>query len=760
MGAFREKAKAQGVAVGSVLGVLLVDLALRAMLGQGAPVIALLLAVIVAAMYGGIAAGIGATVFGAVIAGSFLIPVPSGLAVPQAEWIRLGLFLAEGVLVSWLVGSRARALAEAHKAVDDLRERDERYQLVLAGSEAAIRDWDVLNKRVELSPRWKQLRGLTDAEVSNSEEEWVKRIHPDDLGRVMNAVELHFNGETPVFSAEYRVCHKDGHWIWITDHGVAQRDSDGRVTRMAGSERDITERKEAEQALQASEQRLRRAIEEAPFPVIVHAEDGAILQVSRALTEITGYSKDDLRTVAQWTERAYGERKTWAQAEIDRLYQLDESVDEGEYWIRTAQGDERIWEFASSPLGLDDSNRRLVISMAADVTERKRAEETVREADRRKDEFLAVLAHELRNPLAPLRSGLELLALHAMPDEIGKVRTMMERQVSHLTRLVDDLLDLSRINRGNIKLQRNILDLNEVIKSAIELATPGITQRRHELKVDCAATSLLVNGDAQRLVQVVSNVLSNAARYTEPGGTIWLRSEVDQSWAVVEIKDTGFGIPPEQLEDVFEMFTQVQEHRSATGGGELGIGLAISRQLVHLHGGSIEAKSDGIGQGSKFVLRLPLEDQVKAAEKPQEEAVVNCRRRVLIVDDNRDAGESMSALLQLRGHTLRIEHDGIEAINAVKAFAPDVVILDIGMPEMDGYEVARRIRALPSGKEVLLIALTGWGQESDKARARAAGFDEHLTKPIDGAFISALIATPGSSTVRPVPSTGFCSPAD
>lgn len=700
---------------------------------------------IVASM-NGVAAGIFATAFGAVIAGTFLIPSEPGSTVPQAEWIRLGLFAAEGCLVSWLVGSRARALMDARKAIRDLKASDERYQLVFAGSEAAIYDWDVRRKRLVVSDRWKELRGLTDAEVSSSEDEWKKGIHPDDFPRVMDAVEGHFRGETTVFFAEYRVRHKDGHWIWIVDHGIAKQDSSGHVVRMAGSERDITERKKAEQALQASEQRLRRAIDEAPFPVLVHAEDGAILQVSKALTEITGFAKDQLKTMDDWTELAYGRKKALARADIERLYELDRSIDEGEYRVRTAQGEERIWEFASSPLGSDAADRKLVISMAADVTDRKRAEQAVRDADRRKDEFLAVLAHELRNPLAPLRSGLELLGVFRVSDEVEKIRTMMERQVSYLTRLVNDLLDMSRVNRGNIELQRKDLDLNEVIDAAIELAAPGIRKRRHELIIERATNSLHVNGDAQRLVQVVSNMLSNAARYMEPEGRIWLRTEVEPGWVSVEIEDTGFGIPPDKLEDVFGMFNQVQEHRAATGGGELGIGLALARQLVDLHNGSIEARSDGLGEGSTFLLRLPLVERTVAVEKPGMATDINLNeRRILIVDDNTDAGDSMSALLELQGHNVQVAYDGVAAIKVVKAFAPDVVLLDIGMPRLDGYEVARRIRSLQNGKDVLLIALTGWGQESDRERAKASGFDEHLTKPVDVAFICALIASHASA---------------
>lgn len=379
-----------------------------------------------------------------------------------------------------------------------------------------------------------------------------------------------------------------------------------------------------------------------------------------------------------------------------------------------------------------------------DVTERKRSEEAVRAADRRKDEFLAVLGHELRNPLAPLRSGLELLELgRDRPELIDRIRSMMERQLGHLVHLVDDLLDLSRITRGEVKLQRMTVDLEKVVAAAIELTQPFIDERGLRVTVAHPAEAAYVFGDFERLTQIVSNLLSNAAKYTAEGGTIEVRTQGTEREALVSVRDTGLGIPEERLEEIFEMFTQVPEHRAHMGGGGLGIGLALSRRLAELHGGTLEAASAGLGMGSEFTLRLPLvETSAVEIKHPAAEGTEarSSPRRVLVVDDNVDAADSLRLVLDLQGHETEVAYDPASALRAVEQFAPDCVLLDIGLPGIDGYETARRIRALPGGDRMRLIAVTGWGQQEDQRRARAAGFDAHLTKPVESSAVSALLA--------------------
>jgi PAS domain S-box-containing protein len=395
----------------------------------------------------------------------------------------------------------------------------------------------------------------------------------------------------------------------------------------------------------------------------------------------------------------------------------------------------------------------LVGGVAIDITERKHAEEALRESARRKDEFLAVLGHELRNPLAPLRNGIELLKEWAGVEPRAKrVLAMMDRQLSHLLRLVNDLLDVSRIGRGKAEIKLGRVDLRAVIDGATEQAQPLMTERRHSLDVQQSAIPLTATGDFERLVQVVANLLTNAATYTEPGGRISLRTELAGGEAVVCVTDTGLGIAREHLDTVFEPFSQVVGQTAQVGARGLGIGLALSREIVRVHGGRIEARSAGLGHGSEFRVSLPL-TQTKAmvhdAQQPVARQMPARARRILVVDDNEDAAESLQRILEVYGHTVRAVGDGSAALEALETFRPTVVLLDIGLPDVDGYEVARRIRATRHGHNICLCAITGWGQAEDKRRAHEAGFDEHMTKPVDLGALTALIAREGRLAIDP-----------
>jgi PAS domain S-box-containing protein len=385
--------------------------------------------------------------------------------------------------------------------------------------------------------------------------------------------------------------------------------------------------------------------------------------------------------------------------------------------------------------------------LTASETERRMAEEALQEADRQKDEFLAQLAHELRNPLAPVRNAVELLRLKA-PDEpeIRWSRDVIERQVSHLTRLIDDLLDVSRITRNKLELRKQRLDLAEVVQAAVETSRPAIEQSGHELTVTLPAEPVYLYGDLVRLAQVLMNLLTNAAKYTEPGGRIWLTAELASDGrpeVVVRVKDTGMGIPAEKLPRLFEMFFQVDRSLERAQGG-LGIGLSLVRRLVELHGGRVEAHSDGPGRGSEFVAHLPaLVEPPKIVPSPRPAAEGETKdsgRRILVVDDNQDSADSLAMLLGMTGHEVETAYDGLEAVEAAERVRPDVVLLDLGMPRLNGYDACRRIREQPWGKDVVLIALTGWGQEEDRRRTAEAGFDGHLVKPVDHAALAELLA--------------------
>jgi signal transduction histidine kinase/DNA-binding response OmpR family regulator len=398
---------------------------------------------------------------------------------------------------------------------------------------------------------------------------------------------------------------------------------------------------------------------------------------------------------------------------------------------------------------------------AAIALDNARLYREVQEADRRKNEFLSMLAHELRNPLAPIRNGVHLLSAAGNSDpRVRDIREMMDRQVQHLVRLVDDLLDLSRFTRGKIRLQKEPAELADVLARAVETCRPFIDQHRHRLTVTMAPEPLWVLGDAVRLAQVVGNLLNNAAKYTEEGGQIRLSAGSEAEEAVIRVRDTGMGIPAEMLGSVFELFTQADRSLDRSEGG-LGIGLTLVRQLVEMHEGRVEAHSDGPGQGSEFVVRLPLlrsqiadgklqnEEKTEAAAASSssdlQSAFCNLQsRRVLVVDDNRDAAESLGLLLEVSGHQVRICHDGASALAAAADYQPEVVLLDIGLPGMNGYEVARRLRGHAATRKALLIALTGYGQAEDEQRAREAGFDHHLIKPADLDALAGLLASPSS----------------
>lgn len=375
----------------------------------------------------------------------------------------------------------------------------------------------------------------------------------------------------------------------------------------------------------------------------------------------------------------------------------------------------------------------------------------VREADRRKDEFLAMLAHEMRNPLAPIRNALHILRQPGVDAAVvERVREMMERQVLHMTRMVDDLLDVSRITRGKIELRKEVVDLASVVNRTVEALRPLIEDRRQELTVDLPPEPVRLEADPTRLEQVLANLLTNAAKYTDQEGHIHLFAQQQGGVLVLRVRDTGMGLAPDMLSRIFEPFVQSGRvlHRSQGG---LGIGLTLVRSLVEMHGGTVQAHSDGLGKGSEFVVRLPILSEQqhivggRPAGGPSAPARAAPKRRILVVDDNVDAAESLALLLRLEGHDVWVAHDGPAALTAVNANAPDIVFLDIGMPVMNGYEVAQRLRQRPGVNNVLLVAMTGWGQEEDRRRSQEAGFDRHLVKPVEPEALQQLLAAlPGS----------------
>lgn len=387
-------------------------------------------------------------------------------------------------------------------------------------------------------------------------------------------------------------------------------------------------------------------------------------------------------------------------------------------------------------------------SRCLDVTERKRAEEQLRklaaelsEADYRKDVFLATLAHELRNPLAPIRNGLEVIKLAEANGMVEQARTMMERQLMQLIRLVDDLLDISRVTQGKLALRRERLEMGGVIDDALETSRPLIEQAGHELMVSMPDEPIFLTGDATRLAQVVSNLLTNSAKYTHQGGHIRLIVRRDAEAVVISVADDGIGIPPAMLDKVFVMFTQVDRTLERTTGG-LGIGLSLVKGLVEMHGGTIKAKSDGEGKGSEFVVRLPVMIEASNLQPSCSTDVqtVMSSHRVLVVDDNRDGANSLAMMLRIMGNETRTAYDGQAGVDVAGEFGPDVILFDIGLPKLNGHEACRKIREKARGKNVVMIAVTGWGQDDDRRSSKEAGFDHHMVKPVDPKALMAMLA--------------------
>lgn len=380
---------------------------------------------------------------------------------------------------------------------------------------------------------------------------------------------------------------------------------------------------------------------------------------------------------------------------------------------------------------------------AADFIERIRVEEALREADCRKNEFLAMLAHELRNPLAPIRNAAQILQLGGDERAVRAVSDMMDRQVGQMVRLVDDLLDVSRISRGKIELRKERVELASVVHHAVEAAHSLYESMNHDLTVTLPSQPIYLNGDPTRLAQIVGNLLNNACKFTDTGGRIRLTVEREGEQAVIQVRDSGIGIAADQLPRIFDMFTQVDcsLERSTSG---LGIGLSLVKNLVEMHGGTVEVHSAGLGQGSEFVVRLPvLADMPKPPPEPAvSEPTPTTARRILVVDDNRDSANSLAMLLKLTGHETHTAYDGLEAVESAATLRPDVVLLDIGLPKLNGYEAARQIRQQPWGKGMVLVALTGWGQAEDRQRSEQVGFDAHMVKPVDLDALRSLLARP------------------
>jgi len=500
-------------------------------------------------------------------------------------------------------------------------------------------------------------------------------------------------------------------------------------------------RRAASEHIKMGEERLRIAIDEAgmgSWDLDLRTHE---LRWSRSHYTLLGLVPDDssFATYEMWRSRVHPADLAGVEAALTQSRDTH-SLYSQEYRIIRADTGAVRWLRVLGRFLYDESGAALRnVGVFFDDTDRKAAEIALREADQRKDIFLATLAHELRNPLAPIRNAAQMLGSPTLgPEQLQWARSVIQRQVKHMALLLDDLLDVARITQGKLDLKRQRITLDSVVDSAVEAVRPLIDSKSHLFTVTLPSKPVALDADPLRLSQVIGNLLTNAAKYTDAGGRITLSGQIEEGTLSLSIKDSGIGIPRESLSGIFEMFYQIEGAGTRSEGG-LGIGLALVNGLVQLHGGTVEAKSEGLGRGSEFVVNLPVTPDLAPRSMTDAIAPAPIGRRILVADDNQDAADSLAMILELGGHDVRVAHDGRAALSVAQTFRPDTVFLDIGMPHLNGYEVAQALRQEPWGSEMYLIALTGWGQESDRQRAIDAGFDRHLTKPVDTVVLEALL---------------------
>ncbi|MFY9627925.1 MAG: PAS domain S-box protein [Methylocystis sp.] len=615
---------------------------------------------------------------------------------------------------------------------------DLQLQLFIEHSPAAMAMFDRNMRYLAASRRWLSDHRFDEPVLGRSHYD----VLPDMPERWKDVHRRALAGEV-IAKAGDRFDRADGTVLWLDWEARPWKNPEGEIRGIVISMEDITARKRIEEALRESEERFRTLTEMSPDCIMVNL-DGRYAYANRAAIrllgaqdagDIVGLSPFDI-VAPEFHERV--RTRTRIVIEEKRETEPKEAL-----W-RRFDGTSVEVEVATRPMIWDGKPAIQVV--ARDITERRQAEEALREADRRKDEFLATLAHELRNPLAPIRNAVYVLKKTDVGDPEGRERArsllpMMERQVDHLVRLVDDLLEVARITSGKIQLRKQHLDLSSVIHQAIETSYPLLQAGEHETNVSLGDERLVVEGDPVRLTQVFANLLNNAAKYTSPQGRIEISMARDGGEAIVSVRDNGIGISDEMLPRIFDLFTQSSRAVPHTKGG-MGVGLALVRNLVEMHGGSVEGRSDGPGHGSEFLVRLPLAVATAPAKALEEAAAPSIRasRRILVVDNEKDVADGLAMLLQVMGANVRVAYDGASALAAVADFKPHLAFVDIGMPGMDGYETARRIRMLPEGGGVVLIALSGWGQDDDRQRAQEAGFDRHCVKPIKFTVLEELLA--------------------
>lgn len=706
-------------------------------------------------------------VFVAVLAG----PAPAAVSVALCAVLAAALFIAPQArpedavaLAVYIVASGGAIvlIERLRRSGEDVRRRErdalareaesagERKLLAAAleSVDAGVHSFDPLTGEAHWDARFRTLFGMAPEEPA-TREALLGRVHPDDRGRVEDAVmKAMVAGGPRRYSVEFRIMRGDGEVRWISSTGFAVTDGGGRP-RVVGTGRDVTERRRVEAALRESEQRFATLAEGSPVLLWVSGPRGNEF-VNRAYLDFIGAQTDQEARGYDWSRYVHPEdRESYLNA-----YQRASAAQtrfSADFRFKRHDGEYRWMRSEATPRFGDDGEFQGHVGATVDITERRHAEEALRVADRQKDEFLAMIAHELRNPLAPIRNASEILALRYAGDSEAAVPIgMLRRQSEHLARLLDDLLDVTLIGQGRIALKRETLEVGVVVGQAIETVGPLAQAKTQLLRLERDDGPFYVNGDRTRLVQSMTNVLQNAVKFTPQGGEIIVGIRDAGPDVAVSVRDTGVGIPAELVARVFDLFVQSERTPDRSQGG-LGIGLSVVKRLVEMHGGAVRVASEGEGRGTTVTLSFPRSEAPATIESLGETS--SAARRVLIVDDSTDAADSLAMLLKLEGHDVTTAYTASAALETAERLLPDVAFIDIGLPQMDGYEVARRLRANDRCRAIKLVALTGYGQPSDRDEARRAGFDHHLVKPADWRSVGAILAEP-PSLAQLAPGTG------
>jgi PAS domain S-box-containing protein len=623
-----------------------------------------------------------------------------------------------------------------------LDERDTAERALANGLPQIIWSSDPQGRVEWINDRWFDLTGLSEHETFHGKGALVA-IHPEDRHELVRRWELALGASEPT-EIEFRIRNTRGEYQWHIARVTPVRDGHGNVLRWLGAAFDIQDRHAAEDALRASEQRFQTVFQLSPQPLAITREaDGRFLAMNDALTTLFGFSREEM------VGKTSIELGLWSAEERAAFVASLSGAPRSEFVLegpkRTKDG--RIVQVVLSSARCEIEGVPCLVNAVTDVTAQRATEDALRKADRRKDEFLALLSHELRNPLTPILTSARLL--ERLGEEAREDVDVIVRQVKHLGRLVDDLLDMSRLAHGSVKLSKRQLDLADVVSRAVEATSPLFEDRGHRLEIFLPSSDLEVEGDEMRLTQVVDNLLSNAARYTPPGGVVTVTGAREEDSVVLRVRDSGVGIDPALLPDLFDTFVQGARGSDRADGG-LGIGLSLVRALTELHGGTASARSDGLGRGAEFSIRLPSAVKNDGSAQPTahhtnaiESAASSAR--VLLVDDHSDVADSLSRLLSVLGYDVRAVRNPLDAIELAEAFRPQIAILDIGLPMMDGYALARELRTRLADSPPMLIALTGYGQPHDRQRSEASGFALHLVKPIDIDDLIVALASPLAS---------------